>query len=352
MKVLVTGGAGFVGSHVAEFYAKNNNEVIIIDNLSRGQTLEKADRSEEAILYNWNYLKKYNNVILKKGDLRNKELIKKVVSDVDFIIHTAGQVAVTSSITDPLNDFETNALGTFNILEAARKSINQPAIAYCSTNKVYGKNVNKISTKKKETRYEFDDKNYFDGIPEEFSIDQCSHSPYGCSKLCGDIYVQDYADTYNLETCVFRMSCIYGTRQFGNEDQGWIAHFIISILQDKPLIIYGDGKQVRDILFINDLVNAFNLFYEKRQKLSGEVFNIGGGPTNTLSLIELLDLIKKLTGQTSSVNFTNWRVADQKVYVSDISKAKEKLGWEPRIDVLEGIKNFITWFKSYSNISK
>lgn len=346
MKILVTGGAGFVGSHAAEFYAKSGNEVSVIDNLSRAETLLKADQNKSAILYNWRYLEKnYNNITLVKGDIVDKELVQKLASDVDFVVHTAGQVAVTSSIRDPFMDFQTNALGTLNVLEAARKSNSDPAVVYCSTNKVYGKNVNHVSTSLKQTRYEFSDDQCKEGIPETFPIDRCSHSPYGCSKLSGDIYVQDYSETYGLNTCVFRMSCIYGDRQFGNEDQGWVAHFAISTLRNIPIIIYGDGKQVRDVLFVDDLVRAFNLYYEKKGQLSGEVFNIGGGPENTISLLELLSLLERITGKRSQVQYENWRVADQKVYISDISKANQKLGWQPEIKISDGISTFIDWFE-------
>lgn len=350
MKILVTGGAGFVGSHVAEFYAKNGNNVTVIDNLSRAETLPKAEKSKHVIFHNWNYLKyTYDNIILTKADVRNRRQIEKAAQDVDFIIHTAAQVAVTASIQDPLRDFETNALGTFNVLEAARKSKSNPAVAYCSTNKVYGENVNNIPTLELDTRYDFADKTFQKGIPETFPTDLTAHTPYGCSKIAGDIYMQDYSKSYGLNTCVFRMSCIYGDRQFGNEDQGWVAHFAISALQDKKLTIYGDGKQVRDVLFVDDLVQAFNKFFKKRKKVSGEVFNIGGGPENTSSLLELLSFLQKLTGKQCKVEFENWRSGDQKVYISDISKAKKQLGWEPKVGTLKGISNFVAWFQRLQN---
>lgn len=352
MKVLVTGGAGFVGSHVAEFYARNGEEVKVIDNLSRAETLAKADKSKHTIFYNWNYLKQnYANIILTKADIRNTQQIEKAASDVDFIVHTAAQVAVTTSITDPLTDFEINALGTLNVLEAARKSRNDPAVVYCSTNKVYGENVNEIPTIERETRYTFSDEKFKKGIPETFPTDLCAHTPYGCSKIAGDFYTQDYSKSYGLNTCVFRMSCIYGDRQFGNEDQGWVAHFAISTLQNKKLIIYGDGKQVRDVLFVDDLVEAFDMFFKRRKKTSGDVFNIGGGPENTLSLLELLSLLHEVTGKRCEIESKNWRTGDQKVYISNISKAKEKLGWKPKVDTSKGIKNFVAWFQQELSIN-
>ncbi|MCW4052463.1 MAG: GDP-mannose 4,6-dehydratase [Candidatus Bathyarchaeota archaeon] len=352
MKVLVTGGAGFVGSHIAEFYARNGNEVKVIDNFSRGETLAKADKSKHTIFYNWNYLKQnYANIILIKADVRNSQQIEKAASDVDLIVHTAAQVAVTTSITDPLTDFEINALGTLNVLEAARKSRNDPAVVYCSTNKVYGENVNEIPTIEQETRYAFSDEKFKMGIPETFPIDLCAHTPYGCSKITGDFYMQDYSKSYGLNTCVFRMSCIYGDRQFGNEDQGWVAHFAISTLQNRKLTIYGDGKQVRDVLFVDDLVQAFARFFTRRKKASGQVFNIGGGPENTLSLLELLSLLHEVTGRRCKIEFKNWRTGDQKVYISNISKAQEKLDWKPRVDTSKGIRNFVAWFQQELSIN-
>lgn len=338
-KILVTGGAGFVGSHVAESYAKSGNDVIVFDNLSREHLLGKGYKNVD---YNWNYLGRYKNVRLIKGDITNFEKLKESCKDVNAIIHVAAQTAVTTSLTDPKTDFTINTLGTFNILEAARISKSDPAIIYTSTNKVYGDNVNKITVSEKETRYTFEDK-FKNGIPETFPIDLCEHTPYGCSKLAGDLYTQDYAKVYGLKTTVFRMSCIYGTRQFGVEDQGWVAWFTIATVTGKPITIYGDGKQVRDILYVTDLVNAFDSFLQRKNQLSGEVFNMGGGPENTISLLELLDMLEQLTGKRSKISFSNWRPSDQKVYVSNISKAKEKLRWSPKVSPKEGVEKLANW---------
>lgn len=270
----MTGGAGFIGSHVAEYYAKKGTDVIIFDNLSRAKLLGKSSGDEH---YNWDYLKKrYPQMELIKGDTRNYNSVKLVSKGVKVIIHTAAQTAVTTSLNDPRTDFETNTIGTFNVLEAAR--VNDAALVYCSTNKVYGENVNGIPVHEMEKRYCFADEKYVNGIPETFSIDLCGHSPYGCSKLAADLYVQDYAHTYGLKTGVFRMSCIYGERQLGVEDQGWVAWFVIATLTHKPITIYGDGKQVRDILNVIDLVEAYNAFIES--KLKHGVFNMGGGQKN------------------------------------------------------------------------
>ncbi len=343
VKILVTGGAGFVGSHVAEYYTRRGDEVTVLDNLLRWEVFKGNLGNPQ---YNWNYLKKYQNVKLMKGDIRNPEDLKKAAKGSDAIIHTAAQVAVTTSMKDPKLDFEVNAFGTLNVLEAAR--LNDSAVVYCSTNKVYGENVNTIPVAEEEKRYRFADEKYKKGIPEDFSIDRAWHTPYGCSKLAGDLYVQDYAHGYGLKTGVFRMSCIYGERQFGVEDQGWIAWFTIATMLGKPITIYGDGKQVRDVLYIADLVEVFDAFLKSYLKQG--VFNIGGGPDNTLSLLELLDLLERLCGKKPTISFADWRPADQKVYISDISRAGEKLGWKPKVSPEEGVRKLVNWISDNLNL--
>jgi len=344
MKIVVTGGAGFIGSHVSEYYAKSGHKVKVIDNLSRSKIF---NLSKKISLYNWNYLKNnYDNVTLIKGDLRNGKLLENSIKDVDVVVHTAAQTAVTTSITDPRTDFETNVLGTFNVLEATRKANNKPLIIFCSTNKVYGNNVNKIPVIEEKFRYSFSDKKFQMGIPETFSIDLCEHTPYGSSKLAADIYVQDYAERNQIDAAIFRMSCIYGTRQFGVEDQGWVAWFTFSTLSGRPLTIYGDGKQVRDVLYITDLVKVFDSFIKRRDKLHFGVYNMGGGVKNTLSLLELLNMLERETGKRSEIKYSDWRPSDQKVYISDISKAKNNLNWKPEITPKEGIKKLIEWARN------
>jgi CDP-paratose 2-epimerase len=339
MKVFVTGGAGFIGSHASEFYSKGN-DLTIYDNLSRGQVLGMGRRYKK---YNLNFLKERNPKIeFCEADLQDFQSLKNAAESADFIIHAAGQVAVTTSLKDPRADFETNALGTFNVLEAAR--LNDCAFVYCSTNKVYGENVNTIPVREHPQRYAFDDRHYQNGIPETFSVDRTGHSPYGSSKLAADIYVQDYAHTYGLRTAVFRMSCIYGERQFGVEDQGWLAWFVTASLTGQPITIYGDGKQVRDVLYVKDLIDAFDRFL--RSNIRHGVYNMGGGPSNTLSLIELLDIIKKTTGRKLRLKHGPWRTSDQKVYVSDIRKAQENLSWKPTTSPIEGVARVIRWVKT------
>jgi len=344
-RILVTGGAGFVGSHAVEYYAEQGADVTALDNLSRIDTLETADESRNTAAYNWEYISEsHPDVDLLEGDIRDEDLMEEVVEGHDAVVHTAGQVAVTASIQDPRTDFEVNALGTFNVLEAARKADSDPAVVLASTNKVYGDNVNGIPVREEETRYWYDDPEYDEGIPESLSIDDCEHTPYGVSKLSADLYVQDYADRGEVDAAAFRMSCIYGTRQFGNEDQGWVAHFALSTLRDEPLTIFGDGKQVRDVLYVKDLIRAYDAFLSAPEGKSG-VYNIGGGPDNTTSLLEFLDLLEEKTNKRTDVSFDDWREGDQKVYVSDISRARDELEWEPQVDFDEGIERFVNWYE-------
>jgi len=340
---LVTGGAGFIGSHAAEYFAGKGQDVVVLDNLSRAELLGKSDKNAS---YNWNYLKKIKGVKLIKGDARDSSLVEKLAKDASVILHAAAQTAVTTSVVNPAPDFSVNATGTFTVLEAARKSRRKPTVVYCSTNKVYGHNVNDINVKELKTRYAFNEKK-IRGITETFSIDLCEHTPYGCSKLTGDLYVQDYAYQYGIRTGVFRMSCIYGTRQFGVEDQGWVAWFSIATLKGSPITIYGDGKQVRDVLFVTDVVKAYDAFIES--SIPHAVFNTGGGPENTMSLIELLGILEKETGMRSKISYSDWRPSDQKVYISDITKIKKTLKWKPAISPEEGVKRIISWVKG--NIS-
>lgn len=342
MKILITGGTGFVGSHAAEYFANKGNEVICYDNLSRGKLLNKNSIDTK---YNWNYLKNVKNVELVKGDIRDFDELKQAAKDVDTIIHTAAQTAVTTSVIDPKTDFEINAMGTFNMLEVARAN-DVEKVVYCSTNKVYGDNVNTIDVIEKEKRYVFEDK-FKNGIPESFSTDICEHTPYGCSKFTGDIYCQDYGHLYGVQTGVFRMSCIYGTRQFGVEDQGWVAWFTIATILGKSITIYGDGKQVRDVLYVEDLVKAYDAFLNTN---TNGVFNTGGGVGNTVSLLELLDILEELAGKRSPVSFADWRPSDQKVYISDIRKANKKLNWVTEISPHEGVRSLVNWVKDNKNL--
>jgi CDP-paratose 2-epimerase len=241
-----------------------------------------------------------------------------------------------------------NLKGTFHLLEAIRKSEHQPSLIFTSTNKVYG-NLQDVKMVENETRfYPEDARMKKHGINEKIPLD--FHSPYGCSKGAADQYILDYSRTYGLKTAVFRMSCIYGPHQFGTEDQGWVAHFLISALENQPITIYGNGKQVRDILFVEDLIDAFMLAHKNIDKLAGEAFNIGGGPENTVSLLEILDTIKEKAGKEMDVSFEDWRTGDQFYYVSNTNKFKEATGWEPKYTVEEGVEKLVKWLCENRNI--
>ena len=338
MRILITGGAGMVGSHCAEYFANKGNKVVVLDNLLRSKLFGYDKKSVE---YNWNYLKKFKNIKLIKGDVRKEADVKEAVGKgVDVLIHTAGQPGVPSSVRMPKEDFSINAFGSINVLEEVRKKNKNTILVYCSTNKVYGENVDKIPLKELKKRYVYDGK---EAVSEEMSVDLTGRTPYGTSKLVGDLYFQEYAHIYKMKSGVFRMSCIYGVRQFGFEDQGWVAWFIIANLFNKPITIYGNGKQVRDLLYVTDLVEAFDKFIQS--DLHHDVFNIGGGPQNTFSLLEFLEELERQTGKKTKVKFSDWRPSDQKVYISDITKIKQKLNWQPKISPKEGITKLINWIK-------
>ncbi len=337
-RVLVTGGAGFVGSHAAERFSQAA-EVVVLDNLSRMKLLGRDAPQEQD--FNWQRLKNIKNVSLVNGDVRDAALVQRLAKDCDVIIHAAAQTAVTASVANPSEDFSTNVVGTFNVLEAARKAAGDVAVVFCSTNKVYGSGPNGIPITEEKTRYAYSSSG-FSGVPEDFGVDLCEHTPYGCSKLAGDLYCQDYAKLYGVATGIFRMSCIYGTRQFGVEDQGWVAHFAISAVTGRPVTLFGDGKQVRDVLFVSDLLDAYEAFIAKSPSLKGEVFNLGGGRENTISLLELAQLLSEL-GTPLEHSFAGWRPSDQRVFVADTSKARRVLGWRPKISPAEGVKKLHGW---------
>lgn len=329
-----------MGSHVTEYYAKKGSEVIILDNLSRQKLFQISGPGD----YNLRYLRKsFPSIKSIEGDITDASVVDGAAKGVGAIIHTAGQVAVTTSMADPLLDFKVNVLGTFNVLEAARR--NDAAVVFCSTNKVYGDNVNAIQLKEGRTRYEYSSDRYAKGVAEDFPIDGTQHSPYGASKLSADLYVQEYGRTYGIKSCVFRMSCVYGDRQFGVEDQGWVAWFVIAALTKQTITIYGNGKQVRDILYVDDLVRAFDLFL--RSSVPHAVFNVGGGPKNTVSLLELIEELRSLTGSSVQASFSDWRPADQRVYISDISKIAKELEWEPKVTATTGIRRLFDWASNY-----
>jgi CDP-paratose 2-epimerase len=343
MKIVITGGAGFIGINAAKYFLEKGDNVIIFDNFSRAGGKKNIEWLKEEINL-------YPKVV--EGDIRNNnEILRKLFEEVDFVLHLAGQVAVTTSVKDPRADFENNALGTFNVLEAVRLSGSNPVLLYSSTNKVYG-GLENLSIREEETRYTF--KDHKEGITEEQNLD--FHSPYGCSKGAADQYVRDYSRIYGLNTIVFRQSCIYGPRQFGIEDQGWLAWFIIALSLNKTITIYGNGKQVRDILYIDDLIRAFDMACKNIRQTKGQIYNIGGGIKNTISVWqEFKPILEKLFQKEITATFSSVRPGDQPIYCSNISKAEKDFGWKPLVSIDEGIRELHKWvtdnrflFKNFS----
>jgi CDP-paratose 2-epimerase len=329
---LVTGGAGFIATNVANRLLQRGRRVRLFDNLSRAGVEDNLE---------WIRSKYGDRVEFVRGDVRDRSAVASAVRGVDQVFHFAAQVAVTTSLNDPFLDFDVNARGTLNLLEAVRALDRPPSLLFTSTNKVYG-DLHDVPLVRRRTRYEpADIRVLVNGIGESRALD--FHSPYGCSKGAAEQYVLDYARTFGLPATVFRMSCIYGPHQFGTEDQGWVAHFLIQALRQRPLTLYGDGLQVRDILFVEDLVDAMMLAHERIEDAAATPFNIGGGPANTISLVELLDCIADITGERPAVGIQPWRPADQRYYVSDASRFQQLTGWRPRVSPREGIERLLAW---------
>jgi CDP-paratose 2-epimerase len=331
--VLITGGAGFIGSHLADALASAGRRVRLFDNLSRAG-VEKNLR--------WLQETHGDRITFEVGDVRDVAAVRSAMVGVETVFHLAANVAVNTSWDDPVYDFDVNTRGTLNVLEAVRTQIEPPALLFTSTNKVYGE-MEDVCLRLRGLRYEPKGHLRRCGFSEERRLD--FHSPYGCSKGSADQYVLDYARSYGLRTAVFRMSCIYGPHQFGTEDQGWVAHFLIRALDDQPITLYGDGMQVRDVLFVGDLVQA--LLHAERHigEISGQAFNLGGGPGNTISLLELIDLIGQIHGREPVVTFYDWRASDQRWYVSNTRKFEAATGWRPCVSVREGVSRLYNWLQ-------
>lgn len=335
---LITGGAGFIGSNYVHQLLSRGESVTILDNFSRGGAPRNLEWLEKT------FGKDSFRVI--RGDVRDASLVTEAAGGSDVIVHLAGQVAVTTSVVNPRDDFENNALGTFNVLEAARLSGKNPIVIYASTNKVYG-GMEDVNVVERGNRWEYESLPF--GAPETQPLD--FHSPYGCSKGTGDQYVRDYARIYGLPTVVFRQSCIYGPRQFGIEDQGWVAWFVIAAVMGRPITIYGDGKQIRDLLNVADLIRAYDLAVEKIDAAAGQVYNLGGGSANTLSIwTEFGPMLEELVGHPIHVARGDWRPGDQRVFVADVRKAERELGWKPQVGVEEGIRKLFEWVRENKNL--
>jgi CDP-paratose 2-epimerase len=333
--ILVTGGAGFIGTNLADRLARDGCRVLVYDNLSRAGVERNLD---------WLRRTHGERVEFMRGDVRDADRLAVAVRRADAIFHLAAQVAVTTSLSDPRSDFAVNAGGTLNLLEAVRGCPVPPTVLFTSTNKVYG-GLDDVPLREEPLRYAAEQP-HDRGVDEHRPLD--FHSPYGCSKGAADQYVTDYARSYGIDAVVFRMSCIYGPHQCGNEDQGWVAHFLIRALERQGITLYGDGKQVRDILYVDDLVEAFLAAEARIAALSGQAFNIGGGPANAVSLLELLDRIGELNGAPPAVEFGPWRTGDQRYYVSDHSRFTATTGWRPRVGCDDGVARLHRWLAAHA----
>ncbi|WP_448187465.1 NAD-dependent epimerase/dehydratase family protein [Azospirillum sp. sgz301742] len=330
--VLITGGAGFIGCNLAHRLACEGRRVIILDNLSRAGVERNLA---------WLRATHGERIDAHIADIRDGQAVRGAVARAEAVYHLAAQVAVTTSLADPVHDFTVNAAGTLNLLEAVRARRTPPPLVYTSTNKVYGKLPGVSFYTNGECYVPRDALMAGLGVGEGQPLDFVS--PYGCSKGAADQYVLDYAKTYGLPCAVFRMSCIYGPHQFGTEDQGWVAHFVRRALAGETITLYGDGRQVRDVLFVDDLVEALRLAVERIGSVKGEAFNIGGGPDNAVSLHDVLERLPRLTGCTVERRYDAWRPGDQPWYVSDTRKFAERTGWRPRVGADEGLARLCRW---------
>jgi CDP-paratose 2-epimerase len=330
--ILVTGGCGFIGCNIADALARRGEKVRVLDGFVRDGARENAM---------WLQSRNRDRVAIITGDVRNAEAVSAAVDGVKGVLHLAGQVAVTSSLDDPLYDFDVNARGSLNVLEALRRHNPDAGLVFASTNKVYGRLLEDVDIVRRDARYAPADTRLEKGVDERQPLDL--YSPYGCSKGAADQYVRDYARVFGLRTVVMRMSCIYGPRQFGTEDQGWIAHMFLRAIRGEPITIYGDGYQVRDALHIDDAVAAWIGALDHIEDVAGSIFNLGGGPGNTISLRELLGKIETLMGAAPETRHEAWRPGDQPWYVSDTRRLETALQWRPRTAFDEGLLSLERW---------
>ncbi len=335
-RALITGGAGFIGTNLARRLLELGREVVLLDNLQ----LEGGDRNLHWLRAEWGPQLK-----VEIADIRDGHALRRVLAGVSDVFHFAAQVAVTRSLDDPLEDFDVNARGTLTLLEALRRHPDPPRLLFASTHKVYGE-LRDVILARDTTRYvPLNPEIAAAGIDEDRPL--ALQSPYGCSKGAADQYVLDYGRMYGIPAVVFRMSCIYGPHQLGTEDHGWVAHFLLRMLLGQAITVYGDGRQVRDLLFADDLIDAMLAAGEAWPAIAGQAFNIGGGPSNTISVIELLRHATVLTGRRSRWSFAPWRAADQRFYVSDLRKFGRSTGWQPAVDVASGLAQLLAWLERH-----
>jgi CDP-paratose 2-epimerase len=333
--VLITGGAGFLGTNIAAALARRGQEILILDNLTR----DHVERNLAWLKDNFG-----DRVQVKVADVRDANAVADAVANVRSVVHLAAQVAVTTSVLHPADDFEVNARGTLNVLEAVRTLAPYAPVLFASTNKVYGKLLDFHELALDGVRHVPADRKLRFGFDERTPLS--FYSPYGCSKGAADQYVLDYARVYGLKTTVFRMSCLYGPHQFGHEDQGWVAHFLISALSGRPLTIFGDGCQVRDVLYVDDAVRAWLTALDRPSEFAGQAFNLGGGPGNAISLLDLIAHIEMVTGRRVEYAFDAWRPGDQAWYVSDTRALEAATGWTPTVAVADGLRRLAGWLKA------
>jgi CDP-paratose 2-epimerase len=329
--ILITGGAGFIGSNLADRLAGEGHDIILYDALARAG----VDRNLA-----WLRERHGSRVTHVLGDVRDEDELVRAAADAKAVFHFAAQVAVTTSLVDPREDFDINVRGTINLLDAVRVRAEPVPVIFASTNKVYG-DLADVEFDTLHDRYEPKSFAARRGIDESRPLD--FHTPYGCSKGAADQYVLDYARSFGVPTAVFRMSCIYGQRQMGTEDQGWVAHFLIRALANKPITVYGDGRQVRDILDVGDAVNAYVAALRNIERVKGGAFNLGGGPENAVSLLELIDEMRAITGRDIELRFEDWRQGDQRWFVADTSSARAALDLPKRRGWRDGVKRLAEW---------
>ena len=333
-KILITGGCGFIGCNLADTLAARGEDVLVFDSLARPGAQENAS---------WLKARWCDRITVVTGDIRDQRTLWRELRSAKAVLHLASQVAVTTSLDDPFEDFAVNAQGSLNVLEGLRRHNPAAPVIFASTNKVYGKVIEKDQLRRCDTRYEPRDESLRAGLGEETPLD--FYSPYGCSKGAADQYVRDYARVFGLRTVVLRMSCIYGTRQFGTEDQGWLAHFLVRVMRDEPIIIYGDGRQVRDALFVEDAADAWLRALERIDAVGGRIFNLGGGRANTTSLLEAVDLIAEISGRRPQLKFADWRPGDQPWYVSNVAALSAALDWQPSTSLQHGLRKLHRWIE-------